>query len=100
MKTRCALAIAALVVMSHSFAADRIAWIKDYETALAQAKRQGIRTIGFAGYDGGGMAQAGLLDVLIVAPSSYIPRIQEAHATAYHTLLCMMHALLQEKDAA
>ena len=67
---------------------------------LAQAKRQGIRTIGFAGYDGGGMAQAGLLDVLIVAPSSYIPRIQEAHATAYHTLLCMMHALLQEKDAA
>ena len=41
MKTRCALAIAALVVMSHSFAADRIAWIKDYETALAQAKRQG-----------------------------------------------------------
>ena len=68
--------------------------------AFAQAKRQRISTIGFAGYDGGRMAQPGLLDALIVAPSSYIPRIQEAHATAYHTLLCMMQALLQERDAA
>jgi D-sedoheptulose 7-phosphate isomerase len=68
--------------------------------AFEEARRQGMATVGFAGYDGGRMAEPGLLDVLIVAPSSYIPRIQEAHATAYHTLLCMTQALLQQKDAA
>jgi tetratricopeptide (TPR) repeat protein len=40
MKARCALAILALIFMSNSLAAERIAWRKDYETALAQAKLQ------------------------------------------------------------
>jgi D-sedoheptulose 7-phosphate isomerase len=68
--------------------------------AFAQAKRQGMRTIGFAGYDGGRMAEPGLVDSLIIAPSTYIPRIQEAHASAYHIVLCMMQALLRDEVAA
>lgn len=64
-----------------------------------QARRQEMATVGFAGYDGGRMAEPGLLDALIVAPSTYIPRIQEAHATAYHTLLFMTQALLRTEAA-
>ena len=67
--------------------------------AFEQAQRQGVRTIGFAGYDGGRMAAPGFLDAVIVVPSSYIPRIQEAQATAYHILLAMMQALLRDGEA-
>jgi D-sedoheptulose 7-phosphate isomerase len=55
--------------------------------ALIEARRRGLRTVAFAGYDGGRVAAEGLADHLVIAPSQYIPRIQEAHATAYH-LLC------------
>jgi D-sedoheptulose 7-phosphate isomerase len=55
--------------------------------ALAEARRRGLETIAIVGYDGGRIAAEGLADHVIVAPSEYIPRIQEAHATAYH-LLC------------
>lgn len=55
--------------------------------ALAEARRRGLTTIAIVGYDGGRIAAERLADHVIVAPSEYIPRIQEAHATAYH-LLC------------
>jgi D-sedoheptulose 7-phosphate isomerase len=55
--------------------------------ALAEASRRGLETIAIVGYDGGRIAAEGLADHVIVAPSQYIPRIQEAQATAYH-LLC------------
>ena len=55
--------------------------------ALAEARRRGLATIAIVGYDGGRIAAERLADHVIVAPSEYIPRIQEAHATAYH-LLC------------
>jgi D-sedoheptulose 7-phosphate isomerase len=55
--------------------------------ALAEARRRGLETIAIVGYDGGRIAAGQLADHVIVAPSEYIPRIQEAHATAYH-LLC------------
>ena len=41
MKTRYALAILALIFLPPSLAAERIAWSKDYEIALAQAKQPG-----------------------------------------------------------
>lgn len=63
-------------------------------SAFDQARDRGMRTLGFAGFDGGRMGSDGFLDVCVVAPSSYVPRIQEAHATAYHSVLTMTHAIL------
>jgi D-sedoheptulose 7-phosphate isomerase len=54
--------------------------------ALAQARRQGLRTIAMVGYDGGRIAADGLADHVVVTRSEHIPRIQEAQASAYHAL--------------
>jgi D-sedoheptulose 7-phosphate isomerase len=62
--------------------------------ALEQAKKQGLLTIGLAGYDGGKMLHSAAVDFCIVSPSDHIPRIQEAQATAYHALFEIVHALL------
>ncbi|MBX6767016.1 MAG: phosphoheptose isomerase, partial [Actinomadura rubrobrunea] len=48
--------------------------------------RRGLVTVGFAGYDGGAMAEAGTVDHLFVVPSSSVHRIQEAQTTVYHIL--------------
>lgn len=62
--------------------------------AFEEAADRGLRTLGFTGFDGGRMGEERFVDVCVVAPSSYIPRIQEAHATAYHAVLSMTHAAL------
>ncbi len=62
--------------------------------ALEQAKKQGLLTIGLAGYDGGKMARSQTLDYCVSAPSDHIPRIQEAQATVYHALLEVIWARL------
>ncbi len=62
--------------------------------AFEQAKKQGLLTIGLAGYDGGKMARLATLDFCITPPSANIPRIQEAQATVYHALLEVIHAVL------
>ncbi|MCP9486476.1 MAG: SIS domain-containing protein [Gaiellaceae bacterium MAG52_C11] len=54
--------------------------------ALAQARRRGLATVAFVGYDGGRIAAERLADHIIVTPSEYVPRIQEAQASAYHVL--------------
>lgn len=64
--------------------------------ALEQAKKQGLLTIGLTGYDGGKMLHASALDYGINSPSDHIPRIQEAQATAYHALLEVIHAVLDQ----
>jgi D-sedoheptulose 7-phosphate isomerase len=55
--------------------------------ALRQAKKQGMLTIGLAGYGGGEMTREESIDHLLVTDSTYIPRIQEAQATIYHALV-------------
>ena len=55
--------------------------------ALQEARRRGLATVAFVGYDGGRVAADGLADHVGLTPSQHIPRIQEAQATAYH-LLC------------
>jgi len=65
--------------------------------AFEQAKKMGLLTIGIAGYDGGTMARAGL-DHCFVVSSTYIPRIQEVHATIYHTLWELTYRILMEGD--
>ncbi len=64
--------------------------------AFAQAKKQGLLTVGLVGYDGGKLARSAALDFCIVVPSDHIPRIQEAQATVYHTLLEIIFTVLQE----
>jgi D-sedoheptulose 7-phosphate isomerase len=54
--------------------------------ALAEARRRGVRTVAFVGYDGGRVAAENLADHVVVTRSEHIPRIQEAQATAYHIL--------------
>jgi D-sedoheptulose 7-phosphate isomerase len=55
-------------------------------SALAEARRRGLRTIAMVGYDGGRVAAERLADHVVVTRSEHIPRIQEAQASAYHTL--------------
>ncbi len=54
--------------------------------ALAEARRRELVTIALVGYDGGQVAERRLADHIVISPSQYIPRIQEAQATAYHVL--------------
>jgi D-sedoheptulose 7-phosphate isomerase len=62
--------------------------------ALGQARKQGLLTVGLAGYDGGKMLHSTAVDFCIYSPSDHIPRIQEAQATVYHALLEVIQALL------
>jgi D-sedoheptulose 7-phosphate isomerase len=50
--------------------------------ALAAARERGLATFGFAGAGGGKMA--GLCDLLLMAPSTWTPVIQQVHITAAH----------------
>lgn len=52
----------------------------DLMTALAEAKKRGLLTIGFAGHDGGRMAVTEDLDFCFTIRSQSIHRIQESHA--------------------
>jgi D-sedoheptulose 7-phosphate isomerase len=54
--------------------------------ALAEARKLGMHTVAFVGYDGGRVAAEGLADSVVVTRSQHIPRIQEAQASAYHVL--------------
>jgi D-sedoheptulose 7-phosphate isomerase len=54
--------------------------------ALEEARRRGLATVAFVGYDGGRVAAEGLADHVIVTRSEHVPRIQEAQASAYHVL--------------
>ncbi len=51
-----------------------------------QAHRRGMLTVGFAGYEGGRMAEADTIDHLFVVPSASVHRIQEAQTTTYNVL--------------
>src|SRR3954470_17306678 len=66
--------------------------------ALAQARKQGLLTIGLSGYDGGKMMHSKAVDFCINSPSDHIPRIQEAQATTYHSLLEVIHTILKSSD--
>jgi D-sedoheptulose 7-phosphate isomerase len=54
---------------------------------LEEAHRRHMLTCGITGNDGGRLAELDWLEHLFIAPSDYIPRLQEAHATMYHLLL-------------
>ncbi len=55
-------------------------------SALAEARKRGLLTVGIVGYDGGRIVGERLADHALVVRSDYIPRIQEVQASIYHTL--------------
>lgn len=68
--------------------------------AFETGRRMGLVNIGFSGHDGGKMAEmqkAGIVDYVLVVPTSSIHRVQETHVTLYHILWDMVHTLLQYK---
>ena len=54
--------------------------------AFDEAARRGLVTVGLAGYDGGPMAEPGIVDYLFIVPSPSVHRVQEAQTTLYHVL--------------
>ena len=63
--------------------------------AFAEARKRGMLTVALTGYDGGAVARAGAVDFCFIARREFVPRIQEGHATIWHTLLELtQHALV------
>jgi D-sedoheptulose 7-phosphate isomerase len=59
---------------------------KNILSALAEARKRGLLTVGFVGYDGGRLVSESLTDHALVVRSDYIPRIQEVQASIYHVI--------------
>lgn len=59
---------------------------KNVVAALAEARKRGLRSVAFLGYDGGEIADRTLADHVLTVRCDYIPRIQEIHASLYHVL--------------
>ncbi|MEO8328647.1 MAG: SIS domain-containing protein, partial [Candidatus Nanopelagicales bacterium] len=55
-------------------------------TAIDEAHRAGMTTVGLAGYGGGRMADMASLHYLFAVPSSSVHRVQEVQTTMYHVL--------------
>jgi D-sedoheptulose 7-phosphate isomerase len=69
--------------------------------AFQTARRMKMTTVGFAGNEGGRMAEmcaAGSLDFCLNVPTSSIHRIQETHVALYHIMWDMVHTFLQHKS--
>ncbi len=68
--------------------------------AFATARRMKMVTVGFAGDDGGKMADkvGTLLDYCLIVPTSSIHRIQETHVALYHIMWDMVHTFMQHKS--
>ncbi len=66
--------------------------------ALAVARKMGVATIGLTGASGGRMRE--MVDVLIAAPSSETPRIQECHILVGHALCDAVERALAAVPAA
>jgi D-sedoheptulose 7-phosphate isomerase len=68
----------------------------DLMTALAEASRRGLLTVGFAGYDGGEMSRSDAVDYCFVVRSQSIHRIQESQALlGYRLWAAIQEALIQ-----
>jgi hypothetical protein len=55
--------------------------------------------IALSGNDGGELAKGGIVDYCFVGRLEYIPRIQEGHATLWHTLLELTQTILAQSVA-
>jgi D-sedoheptulose 7-phosphate isomerase len=70
--------------------------------AFETARRMKMVTIGYAGDEGGKMAQMsrqGIMDHCLTVPTSSIHRIQETHMALYHIMWDLVHTFLQQGGA-
>ena len=67
--------------------------------ALSEARKRGMLCIALTGYDGGQVEKSGLADYCFVARLDYVPRIQEGHATVWHSLLDVAQSSLRKRAA-
>lgn len=72
----------------------------DLMTALAEARRRRLLTIGFAGHDGGRMAATDDLDFCFTIRSQSIHRIQESHALIGYRLWSAAQEYLARAESA
>jgi D-sedoheptulose 7-phosphate isomerase len=63
--------------------------------AFAEARRSGLTTVGFAGYDGGAMAASGHVEHCLIVDSDSVHRIQEAQVVLAHRLWEMLQSELE-----
>ncbi|RUP28013.1 MAG: SIS domain-containing protein [Mycolicibacterium sp.] len=63
----------------------------DLMVALREARRRGMYTIGFAGYDGGTFASSPDVDACFIVRSQSVHRIQEAQALLGYQLWAAVH---------
>ena len=63
----------------------------DLTAGLREAKRRGMYTVGFAGYDGGQFAASRDVDVCFVVRSQSVHRIQESQALLGYQLWATVH---------
>jgi D-sedoheptulose 7-phosphate isomerase len=68
----------------------------DLMSALGEASRRGLMTIGFAGYTGGEMAESADVDYCFVVASQSIHRIQESQALLGYQLWATTQRCLHE----
>jgi D-sedoheptulose 7-phosphate isomerase len=68
--------------------------------AFAQARRQGMLTVGLSGYDGGRMGASPDLEHCVVARSDSVHRIQETQSAVIHVLWALVQTQLEERKAA
>ena len=74
---------------------------KNLVHAFATARLLKMTTIGFAGGDGGEMAElkvGGRLDYCLTVSTASIHRIQDTHVALYHIMWDLVHTLLQHED--
>lgn len=69
---------------------------KDLTAAFREARKRGMYTVGFAGYDGGEFAASRDVDVCFVVRSQSVHRIQEAQALLAHALWVSVQSELGE----
>ena len=62
-------------------------WKMSREAEIEYAKKQGIKTIGFTGGDGGELKD--IADIVFNVPADYTPIIQECHIMAIH-IICKL----------
>jgi D-sedoheptulose 7-phosphate isomerase len=67
--------------------------------AFGEARERGMLCIALSGNDGGELAKPGVVDYCFVGRLEYIPRIQEGHATLWHTLLELTQTILAQSVA-
>ncbi len=67
-------------------------------TALAEARRRGLYTIGFAGYDGGAFVDNPDVDACFVVRSQSVHRIQESQALLGYRLWSATHERFADHD--